>query len=206
MRMKIRLSPSITESQFDNGYWYATELKAFARTIGIPRASQLRKDELERAITRFLRSGRITTPSKRSRSTRDTKDVARGLSLELPVVVYTNDAETKRFIEREAQKLVPGLKRKSGARYRLNRWREQQLATGRRLTYGGLVKQWVRLCQRTEPFAKIPHARYINFLSRFLARERGATRAQAIQAWRILKTLDAPKTYRGWVATQRRPC
>ena len=202
--MNTRLSPSITETQFRNGYWYATELKAFARTIGIPRTSQLRKDEIERAITRFLRTGRIATPPKRSRPSRATRDSARGLRLTLPVVVYTNDAETKRFIEREARKLAPGLKRKSGARYRLNRWREKQLAGGRKLTYGDVVKEYARLCQRTEPFALIRQARYVNFLSRFLGHQRGATRAQAIQAWKILKTLDAPKTYRAWVASRRR--
>jgi 2-polyprenyl-3-methyl-5-hydroxy-6-metoxy-1,4-benzoquinol methylase len=39
---------SRTSTQFDNGYWYATELKDFAETIGIPSASRLRKNELER--------------------------------------------------------------------------------------------------------------------------------------------------------------
>jgi len=40
----------MTATQFDNGYWYATELKDFAERIGIPSASKLRKDELETAI------------------------------------------------------------------------------------------------------------------------------------------------------------
>jgi hypothetical protein len=35
----------MTSPQFDNGYWYATELKDFAETIGIPFASKLRKDD-----------------------------------------------------------------------------------------------------------------------------------------------------------------
>jgi len=37
----------MTSTQFDNGYWYATEIKNFAKRIGIPFASKLRKDELE---------------------------------------------------------------------------------------------------------------------------------------------------------------
>jgi hypothetical protein len=38
----------MTSTQFDNGYWYAIELKDFAERIGIPSASKLGKDELGR--------------------------------------------------------------------------------------------------------------------------------------------------------------
>lgn len=192
----------MTWAQFDNGYWYTTELKKFAETIGIPSASKLRKDELEKAIKLFLETGKIKCPTKRSLSTSGAKDVERGLSLDLPVVVYTNDKETKAFLEREAQRLAPGLKRKSGVRYRLNRWREEQLIKGVKLTYGDLVIEYVRLNQTREPFAHIPHGRYINFISDFLAGEKVATREQAMRAWEKLKTLDVPKNYRSWVKSQ----
>jgi hypothetical protein len=189
----------MTSTQFEHGYWYATELKLFAETIGIPFASKLRKDELEKAITIFLETGKIKSPTKRSLSTSGVKDVERGLSLNLPVVAYTNDRETKTFLEREAQNLAPGLKRKSGVRYRLNRWREEQLVNGVRLTYRDLVEEYVRLNQTMEPFAQIPHGRYVNFVSDFLAGEKDATRARATKAWERLKTLDLPKNYRSWV-------
>ena len=192
----------MTLTQFDNGYWYATELKEFAKMIKLPSAGKLRKDELEKAIELFLETGKIKSPTKRSLSTSGTKDVARGLALNLPVVVYTNDKETKAFLEREAQRLAPGLKRKSGVRYRLNRWREEQLTKGVKLTYRDLVTEYVRLNRTKEPFAQIPHGRYINFMSDFLAAEKGATKEQAIKAWRKLKTLDVPKNYRSWVKDQ----
>ena len=202
MKPKTKLSMSMTWAQFDNGYWYTTELKEFAETIGIPSASKLRKDELEKAIKLFLETGKIKSPIKRSLSTSGAKDVERGLSLDLPVVVYTNDKETKAFLEREAQRLAPGLKRKSGVRYRLNRWREEQLIKGVKLTYGDLVIEYIRLNQTKEPFAQIPHGRYINFISDFLAAEKVATREQAMRAWEKLKTLDVPKNYRSWVKSQ----
>src|SRR5579864_73038 len=189
----------MTQAQFDNGYWYATELKEFAKTIGIPSASRLRKDELENAIKVFLKAGKIESPTQRSLSASGVKDVEQGLSLGLPVAVYTNDKETKDFLEREAQKFVPGLKRKSGVRYRLNRWREEQFLKGVKLSYGDLVKEYVRLNLTTETFKQIPHARYINFMSDFLTGERGATREQALRAWKKLKKLDVPKNYRSWV-------
>ena len=196
----MRLSISMTATQFDTGYWYATELKKFAERIGIPSANKLRKDELERAIKLFLETGKIRSPTKRSLTKSGRKDVERSLRLDLPVVVYTNDKETKDFLEKESRKLAPGLKRKSGARYRLNRWREDQIVKGVRLTYGALVREYVRLNQTTEPFDHIPHVRYINFVADFLAAEKGATREQAIKAWKKLKTLDLPKDYRSWAS------
>ena len=204
MKPKAKLSASMTLTQFDNGYWYAIELKTFAETIGLPSARKLRKDELEKAITLFLKTGETKNPAKRNLSMSGIKDIQRGLRLDLPVVVYTNDKETKDFLEREAQKLAPCLKRKSGVCYRLNRWREERLIKGVKLTYGGLVKEYVRLNQTKGPFAQIPHGRYINFMSDFLAAEKGATREQAMKAWRKLKTLDVPKNYRSWVESQSR--
>ena len=192
----------MTLTQFDNGYWYATELKEFAETIKLPSAGKLRKDELEKAIKLFLKSGKAKNPAKRNLSMSGIKDIERGLRLDLPVALYTNDKATKDFLEREAQKLAPGLKRKSGVRYRLNRWREERLVKGVKLTYGDLVKEYVRLNQTREPFAQIPHGRYLNFMSDFLAAEKGATKEQAMKAWRKLKTLDAPKNYRSWVESQ----
>jgi hypothetical protein len=193
----MKLSASMTSSQFENGYWYATQLKDFAAAIGIPAASRLRKDELERAIRSFLVIGKARSPTKRNLSTSGIKDVERGLSLELEVLRFTNDKETKSFLEREAQKCVPGLKRKSGVRYRFNRWREEQLVKGVKLTYRDLVDEYVRLNQ-VRAFAQVPIACYINFMSDFLASEKGTTREQAIKAWKELKSLDMPKTYRAW--------
>src|SRR4029434_6412297 len=91
----MRLTTSMTVKQFDNGYWYATELKEFAEQIGIPSANKLRKDELERAIKFFLAGAKIKSPTKRKLATSGKKDVERGLRLDLPVVIYTNDKETK---------------------------------------------------------------------------------------------------------------
>src|SRR5437870_920369 len=42
-RKPVGLGESMTETQFDNGYWYVTELKDFAARIGVPSASRLRK-------------------------------------------------------------------------------------------------------------------------------------------------------------------
>jgi hypothetical protein len=189
----------MTPEQFESGYWYATDLQQFAESIGIPSAKKLRKDELEQGIKTFLHTGTVQSPTKRALSRTGVRDLEHGLHLDLPVVSYTSNKETKDFIEREAQKLAPRLRRRSGVRYRLNRWREEQLTKGRKITYGDLVRQYVHLTQAEGPFARIPHVRYINFISDFLAGEKGTTRKAAIRAWEELKQLDVPKDYRSWV-------
>ena len=201
--MKPKLSKSMTVEKFENGYWYATELKKFADSIGIPSANKLRKDELETAIAHFLRSGKVQVPTKRSLARAGIKDVDKGLSLDLPIVNYTSNKTTKSFIEQEALKIAPSLKRKSGARYRLNRWREEQLTKGNPITYRDLVNRYVELNQFAGNFEKIPHARYINFLSKFLAAERDKTMEEAIKAWKKLKKLNAPNTYEEWVKAKK---
>ena len=59
MNQRLKLSTTMTLRQFDNGYWYATQLKDFAEVIGIPSARNLRKDELEKAIRLFLETGKV---------------------------------------------------------------------------------------------------------------------------------------------------
>lgn len=51
----------MTLVQFDNGYWYTDELKKFAETLGLPSAHKLCKDELEKTIRTFLKTGELKT-------------------------------------------------------------------------------------------------------------------------------------------------
>jgi len=193
-----RLTTGMTLRQFDHGYWYATEIKKFAWSLGVPAAHKLRKDELEKIIRHFLIHGRVTSLPKRDLSRSGIKDVDRGLRLDLPVVLYTNDHETKAFLEREARKLDPAFKRRSGARYRLNRWRDAQLTRGAPITYRDVVTEYVHLNRPGTIHTKAPSGRYINFLSDFMVANPGATLAAAIRAWKTVKTMDSPKEYRAF--------
>jgi hypothetical protein len=192
--MADSLSPKMTLRDFENGYWYLDQLKSFAARIGIPAAKKLRKDELEKAIVAFLRTGKAALPTKRSLLKAGVKDLERGLNLKLRIENYTSNRETKDFIVAQAHRMAPEVREKSGVWYRLNRWREEQITSGRHPTYGDLIRQYIAL-NRMERFEKVPQVRYINFLAEFFAAEKGATRAEAIAAWTQLKELDAPKTY-----------
>ena len=201
--MMSKLSPTMTLREFENGYWYADELRDFACEVGIPGARKLRKDEIEKAILTFIRTGKVASPTKRALRKTGVKDLERGLSLDLRIEHYTSNRETKNFIVQQARKIAPEVREKSGVWYRLNRWREEQLTNGKHPTYGDLVQHYITL-NRLERFEKIPQVRYINFLAEFLAQEKNATRADAIAAWKTVKALDLPNTYASWVNARSR--
>src|SRR5204863_9561376 len=108
------LSPTMTLRDFENGYWYLEQLKNFAERIGIPAAKKLRKDELEKAIAMFLRTGKAALPTKRSLRKIGLKDVDRGLNLKLRIENYTSNRETKDFIIGQAHLIAPDVREKSG--------------------------------------------------------------------------------------------
>jgi hypothetical protein len=198
-----KLSTSMTEREFENGYWFAADLKKFAEKIGVPSASRLRKDELEKAVRHFLHTGQAKSFVRRALTKEGPRDLDLGLRLDLPVVQYTSNRQTKKFIEQEAAKLEPGFERKSGTRYLLNRWREEQLCQGHRITYGDLVRQAIELNKTKDGPLRVDHARYINFVSDFMKANKQATMSEAIAAWNALKKLDAPKTYRAWLKVRK---
>jgi hypothetical protein len=188
----------MTLRDFENGYWYADQLKVFAERIGIPAANKLRKDELEKAIVAFLRTGKAALPTKRSLRKTGVRDLERGLNLKLRIENYTSNRQTKDFIIEQARRMAPQIREQSGVWYRLNRWRENEITSGKQPTYGNLVRQYIAL-NKMERFEKIPHVRYINFVAEFLAADNSSTRAEAIAAWSELKTLDVPKDHASWV-------
>lgn len=196
--MANALSPTMTLREFENGYWYLDQLKDFADRIGIPAAKKLRKDELEEAIVAFLRTGNAALPTKRLLRKTGVKDVERGLNLKLRIENYTSNRETKDFIVEQARMMAPDVRERSGVWYRLNRWREARITSGKHPTYGDLVRQYIVL-NKMPRFERVSHGRYyVYFVADFLKAESG-TRADAIAAWNELKKLDVPKDYASWV-------
>jgi hypothetical protein len=102
------------------------------------------------------------------------------------------------FIERAAANIQPGFKRAPGTRYLLNRWREEQISGGRRITYRDLVLQAIALNQSKRGPLRVEHGRYVNFISDYMADNEGAAHRDAVKAWHEVKRMDAPKTYAAW--------
>lgn len=198
MTQKIQLTKNITEAEFDHGYWYADEIKTFAKSLGIAHSSKLRKDELEKLIKHFIRTGKIKDSKRKNVVKTGPKDLDIGLSRTLPIKHYTSNKQTKGFILEETQKLTPDFKIKPGVWYRLNRWRDEQVSKNKKITYGDLVNQFIKLNKTEGKFEKAVSGRYINFVSEFLEKEPGASKERAIKIWKQLKDLDVPKDYTSW--------
>jgi hypothetical protein len=175
-----------------------TRLGLWQKKLVFINSSKLRKDGLEQLIKHFLRTGQVKNSDRTNVIKTGTKDLDIGLAASLPIINYTSNSQTKNFIKTEAQKIEHGLKIKPGVWYRLNPWRDEQLTKGKRITCGDLINQFIKLNQTDGKFEKVPVGRYINFLSEFLANEKGATKKQAIKVWGQLKKIDIPKDYKSW--------
>lgn len=184
------LTRSMTAEEFDRHYFYADELRKFAKELGIRRAPTM-KIALEHAIRAALRGEATEQRPAARRGRRDE------LAADSPIVRYVDDFATKGWLLARVAGLAPGLKSKSGQWYWLNDWRRTQLAGGTGVTYGKLAGRLAELMGTEERLPRIPSARFNNFVTDFLAdpANGGASKADALAAWETIKLSPGPKTY-----------
>ncbi|MBC6714233.1 SAP domain-containing protein [Treponema sp. Marseille-Q3903] len=184
----------MTIKEFENKYWYMSELKALAKSLGIPFDSKTRKDQLEEMIIHFLETGTVNKKnSYRSKSRH--RDILNNHSY---VEDFSNTKETWEFIYSEMDKRVPELKPKLGAKYWLNRWIENKLSHGEKITYDDIVREYIRLNETQGKLPQIPSCKFNNFISEYLANEKNATRGDALDSWNKLKDMKVKKDYITW--------
>ena len=184
----------MTIKEFENKYWYMSELKALAKSLEIPFDSRTRKDQLEDMIIQFLEIGTVNKKNSFRIKNRNI-DILNNHSY---VKNFRNKKETWEFINSEMDKRVPGLKPKSGAKYWLNRWIENKLSHGEKITYNDVICEYIRLNKMEGKLPQIPSCKFNNFISDYLANEKNATREAALAAWNKLKDMKAKKDYITW--------
>ena len=184
----------MTIQEFENKYWYMNELKALAKSLKIPVDSRTRKDQLEDMIIQFLEIGTVNKKNSFRIKNRNI-DILNNHSY---VKNFRNKKETWEFINSEMDKRVPGLKPKSGAKYWLNRWIENKLSNGEKITYNDVVCEYIRLNKTEEKLPQIPSCKFNNFISDYLANEKNTTRKDALEAWTMLKDMKVKKDYITW--------
>ena len=196
---KLRASMSVKE--FDDNYFYAADIKAFARQLGIA-VGRRRKPELEALIRDFLRTGVVPPakpmPDRRSGEGRDR------LAAETVVRAYVDDRRTKTFLRDLVHAHAPSLRDKSGQWYWLNEWRRTQLQAGQRITYADLGNRLLGLMRSEGRLPRIPAARFNNFVTDFKAdpANKDKSRADAVAAWERIKSVPGPKTYEAYAALE----
>jgi len=187
----------MTVKEFDGGYFYAAELKSFAREIGI-RVGNLRKLELEGLIREYLRTGLVPShkliPPRKAGAARD------ALRADNLVVNYVGDGKTKAFLRAIIADRHPELRDKSGQWYWLNDWRRKQQEGKRRFSYQDLANRLYELMTTEGRLPQIPSARMNNFITDFRddPANAGASRAEVMKAWEELKEQPGPNTYEAY--------
>ena len=184
----------MTIKEFENKYWYMSELKELAKSLKIPFDSKIRKEQLEEMISQFLQTG-IVSKKNSSKIKSCNVDI---LDLNSFVDNFRNTKETWKFINTEMDKRAHGLKIKSGAKYWLNRWIENKLSHGEKITYNDVICEYIRLNKTEGKLPQIPSCKFNNFISDYLANEKNATREDALEAWKKLKDMKIKKDYITW--------
>lgn len=195
---KSNLHQSMTVEEFENGYFYAAELKKFAKELGIEVGS-LRKNEVEIHIKAFL-SGEKNIELPKSINNKQNKAERDTLSPDTQIVNYVSDKQTKNFLLAEIHKKDAAIKNKSGQWYWLNDWRKKQIADNNPITYQSVINKLYELMTTKGKLPRIPSTRFNNFITDFLADpdNAGASRKQAMEAWEILKNLPIQKNYQAY--------
>ena len=110
----------------------------------------------------------------------------------------SNNNETWEFIYHEMDARTHGLKPKSGAKYWLNRWIENKVSNGEKITYNDVICDYIRLNKTEGKLPQIPSCKFNNFISDYLANEKNGTREEALTAWNELKDMKIKKDYVTW--------
>ena len=194
-----KLRPSMSVEEFDSGYFYSADLKAFARQLGIA-VGQRHKLEIEALIRDFLRTG--TVPLAKPEPRRQRGGERDKLAAETVVHSYVDDRSTKAFLLDLVHAGVPSVEDKSGQWYWLNSWRRTQVESGARITYADLANELLRLMRTEGRLPQIPSARFNNFITDFRADpvNKGNSRSEAVAAWEHIKAVPGPKTYAAYAA------
>ena len=190
----------MTIKEFENKYWYMSELKVLAKSLGISFNSKIRKDLLEQMIIQFLKTGTMNKEHG-FRSKKRNIDILNNSSY---VENFSNKKETWEFIHSEMNSRIPGLKPKSGAKYWLNRWIENKLSNGEKITYDDVICEYIRLNKTGGKLPQIPSCKFNNFISDYLANEKNGTREEALEAWNKLKNMKIKKDYITWKKNKHR--
>lgn len=192
--MAKKLSKAMSADEFDAGYYYASELKKFAASLGI-KTGNFRKIELETLIRTYLATGEV--PDKKPTLPRKNKSERDVLSATTLVENYVGDKTTKSFLLDLVRQINPSAKDKSGQWYWLNDWRRQMQEDNAAFTYRDIADKLLALMETKGRLPPIPSARMNNFITEFLADpvNEGTSREEVLKAWEVLKATPGPKTY-----------
>ena len=186
-----RLTSKTSAEVFKNFYWLKKELTEFCTKNGLSTAGM--KPEIANRIYVFLKTGQKLKP--KSVEITNILDSDKPITPQTLVVNYKNDPATREFFIKHI-----GAHFKFSAR--INIFRNEQLAAGKKLTYGDLIKHWLKEHeQRKNKSIKLPimaSCEYNQFTRDFYTAEPNAERKTVIAAWKKIRSVAGKHTYANW--------
>lgn len=184
--MKPTLNKHINLSDLKNHYWLKSELIAYCKANQLATAGA--KEEIMQRIEAFMIDGRRIKPLTIKAATRDS---SQPIQLNTLVINYHNDAATREFFIRH-----------TGKYFHFNSYLRQftnKVNISPDMTYHDLIKGWVKAeATRNKPDYKTSIGKqfeYNQFIKDFFANEKNKSLADAIAAWKVVKTLAGDRTY-----------
>jgi len=187
------LTKSLDSVTFKSFYWEKKELLKFCVENKIP--SHGTKLELNERIEHFLNTGTIK-PARKQIKRINSWDSAHVITLDTPVINYKNDAITKEFFVAQL-----------GDKFRFNEYLRQFakiVNMDGSLTYGDLVTGWLQSeANKKQVSQKSPIGKqfqFNQFQRDFYTAEKGKTRQQFLDAWKLVRSIAGPATYEHYLS------
>ena len=185
------LTPKTSAEIFKNFYWLKKELTDFCVTHGLSTAGM--KLEVTNRIYAFLKTGKRLKPEFAKIS--NDLDSDKAITPQTLVINYKNDPATREFFIKHI-----GSHFKFSAR--VNIFRNEQLAAGKKLTYGDLIKCWLKEHeQRKDKSIKLPimaSCEDNQFTRDFYTAKPNTDRKTVIFAWKQIRSVAGKHTYANW--------
>ena len=183
-----KLTGSINVEVFKMFYWDKLELIEFCKLNGL--LSKGGKLELSQRVEYFLSTGRIEeTAEKIKRFGKWDSDQI--ITKSIPVINYKNDSKTKLFFVENI-----------GSNFHFNSYLRNFAKTTNMdgtITYGDLIEGWLKaeVCKKSlQQKSPIEKQFQFNIFQRdFYTAEKGKTRKQMIDAWKMVRSVSGPATY-----------
>ena len=179
---------------FKNHYWLKSDLIALCRKFDL--STQGAKQDLVNRIETFLTTGIKANPLSNKIS--PIKDSNTLITRNTPVVNYKNDAATRQFFVAHI-----------GKHFRFNAYLRQFTQQNNiiNLTYGDLVDGWLAYelnkKKSSQPNSIGKQFEFNQFTRDFFINGKGKSRADAIKAWQLVKSVPGPKTYQHYKTLHR---
>lgn len=185
-----KLTNRLDPKTFKECYFLKAELTNFCKENRLSTAGM--KPEISERIYQFLKTGKKIKFTQEKNTSCDSDKL---LTPKTVVVNYKNDPATRDFFIKHIGKHF-----KFSAR--VNIFRKAAIAKGEKITYGDLIKEWLKEHElRKNKSIKLPimkSCEYNQFTRDYYAENPHAPRKSVIAAWKQARILAGEHTYKHW--------